>query len=109
MNFSEQTFNALAAYEKYFTTAIDGNWCPNPGRAALTIIHDALDAHDGRVTRMNYNCATCQLNLVKRAGYMYRADKEERIAAMLAVKTPAKRQPTRTRKGATAIKAKKDE
>lgn len=81
MNFTDQTFERLAAFESYFDTAIHGDWCPNPGRDALNVMCDALDEHDGRKNPRNFNCASCQLRIVKRTGYLYIADKAEREAA----------------------------
>jgi len=81
MNFSDKDFEALAPFESYFRTAVDADWCPNPGRAALVTMHAALDAHDGRTTRQDYNCGQCLLRLVKRVGYLYFADKTAREAA----------------------------
>lgn len=81
MNFSDSTFETLAQYERYFRTAVDSDWCPNPGRTALGVMQDALDAIDRRTTPVNYNCGTCVLRVVKRAGYLYFADKAEREAA----------------------------
>lgn len=86
MNFSEQTFNRLAEYERYFRTACDADWCSNPGRSALATMCDALDEHDKGITRTprDFNCGACQLRIVKRTGYLYFADKAEREAATLA-------------------------
>ena len=81
MNFSEQTYNDLAQYERYFRTATEADWCPNPGRAALDRMQDALDALDGRRGPRNHNCGTCLLRVVKRTGFLWLADKEERQAA----------------------------
>lgn len=78
MNFSDKTFEALAKYERYFRTAVDADWCPNPGLAALKEIHAAVDEHDKRQTHQDYACGQCLLRLVRRCGYMYFADKTER-------------------------------
>lgn len=78
MNFSDKTFEALTKYERYFRTAVDADWCSNPGRDALIEIHAAVDEHDKRQTSQDYSCGQCLLRLVKRCGYMYFADKTER-------------------------------
>lgn len=103
MTFSEQTFEALSAYETQFRTAINGDWCTNPGRAALGLMHAELERIDKRQSRMNYNCSTCVLTTVKRIGRLYFADKAEREAAAAPEasqpdKTPAKSNKTKTRK-----------
>lgn len=91
MNFSAQTFDALAKYERYFRSAVDADWCPNPGRTALEEIHAAVDAHDGRQTRQDYSCGQCLLRLVKRCGFMYFSDKTARETASLAKKKTTKK------------------
>lgn len=113
MIFSEQTFEALSAYETQYRTAINGDWCSNPGRAALALMHAELERIDKRQSRMNYNCSTCVLTTVKRIGRLYFADKAEREAKLAAEaagevaaapeasqpdKTPAKSNKAKTRK-----------
>lgn len=92
MNFTDKTFDALAPFERYFKTACDANWCPNPGRAALDVMAAALTEKDGRRTVVNHACGSCILNVVKRAGFMYFADKAQREAAA----APEAPQPTKT-------------
>ena len=98
MNFSEQTFNWLAEYERYFRTACSSDWCSNPGRSALATMCDALDEHDKGITRTprDFNCGACQLRIVKRTGYLYFADKAEREAA--AAQKVAPKKTTKPRK-----------
>lgn len=105
MNFSEQTFNRLAEYERYFRTACDADWCSNPGRSALATMCDALDEHDKGIIRTprDFNCGACQLRIVKRTGYLYFVDKAEREAAAAReaanpVKAPAKKTTAATAK-----------
>lgn len=103
MNFSEKTYNDLAQYERYFRTATEADWCPNPGRAALDRMQDALDALDGRRGPRNHNCGTCLLRVVKRTGFLWLADKAEREAqdaleVPKATKTPAKKTNASTAK-----------
>lgn len=96
MNFTDKTFETLAPFERYFKTACDANWCPNPGRAALDVMAAALTEKDGRRTVVNHSCGSCILNVVKRAGFLYFADKAAREAAAAPeapqpAKTPAKK------------------
>ena len=81
MNFSESTYEALAPFERYFKTACDADWCPNPGRAALDRMADALTEKDGRRTAVNHSCGSCILRVVKRTGYLFFEDKAAREAA----------------------------
>ena len=103
MNFTDKTFETLATFERYFKTATEADWCPNPGRAALEIMADALTEKDGRRTFINHACGSCILNVVKRAGFMYFADKAQREAAAAPEapqpsKTPAKKKTASTAK-----------
>ncbi|MBO7686781.1 MAG: hypothetical protein J6V72_10380 [Kiritimatiellae bacterium] len=81
MNFSDKTFESLAPFERYFRTACDADWCPNPGRAALDTMAAALTEKDGRRTAINHACGSCILRVVKRTGYLWFEDKAERKAA----------------------------
>lgn len=111
MNFSESTYEALAPFERYFKTACDADWCPNPGRAALDRMADALTEKDGRRTAVNHACGSCILRVVKRTGYLFFEDKAAREqAAQVAreaaaapeapkpAKTPAKKKTASTAK-----------
>lgn len=107
MNFTDKTFETLATFERYFKTACDADWCPNPGRAALEIMADALSEKDGRRTFINHACGSCILNVVKRAGYLWFEDKAAR-AAQEAPAAPETPKPTKTAaKKKTASTAKK--
>ena len=103
MNFSESTYEALAPFERYFKTACDADWCPNPGRAALDRMADALTEKDGRRTAVNHSCGSCILRVVKRTGYLFFEDKAAREAAAAPeapkpTKTPAKKKTASTAK-----------
>lgn len=106
MNFSEQTFETLAQYERYFQTATTADWCPNPGRAALDAMADALTEKDGRRTAVNHSCGSCILRVVKRTGYLWFEDKAARAQreaqdaheAPKPTATPAKKKTASTAK-----------
>ena len=96
MNFTDKTFETLGNFERYFKTACEADWCPNPGRAALEIMADALSEKDGRRTFINDACGSCILNVVKRTGNLYFEDKAQRETAAAPetpkpTKTPAKK------------------
>ena len=78
MNFSDKTFEALAPFERYFKTATEADWCPNPGRSALDAMAAALTEKDGRRTAVNHACGSCILGVVKRTGYLWFEDKAAR-------------------------------
>lgn len=106
MNFSESTYDALAPFERYFKTACDADWCPNPGRAALDRMADALTEKDGRRTAVNHACGSCILRVVKRTGYLFFEDKAQREAAAAPeapkpTATPAKKKTASTAKKTT--------
>lgn len=106
MNFSDKTFESLAPFERYFRTACDADWCPNPGRAALDTMAAALTEKDGRRTAINHACGSCILNVVKRTGYLWFEDKAQREAPAAPetpkpAKTPAKKKTASTAKKTT--------
>lgn len=96
MNFSDKTFEALAPFERYFKTATEADWCPNPGRAALDAMAEALTEKDGRRTAVNHACGSCILRVVKRTGYLWFEDKAQR-AACEAAAAPETPKPSKTR------------
>ncbi len=79
MNFTDKTFETLATFERYFKTACEADWCPNPGRAALDAMAEALTEKDGRRTAVNHSCGSCILRVVKRTGYLWFEDKAARM------------------------------
>lgn len=106
MNFSDKTFESLAPFERYFRTACDADWCPNPGRAALDTMAAALTEKDGRRTAINHACGSCILNVVKRTGYLWFEDKAARETAAAPetpkpTKIPAKKTTASTAKKTT--------
>jgi hypothetical protein len=106
MNFSDKTFEALAPFERYFKTATEADWCPNPGRAALDAMAEALTEKDGRRTAVNHACGSCILRVVKRTGYLWFEDKAARASydaqdaheAPQPTATPAKKKTASTAK-----------
>ena len=36
MNFTDKTFETLAPFERYFKTATEADWCPNPGNVSTS-------------------------------------------------------------------------
>lgn len=107
MTFTDKTFEALAPFERHFNTAINGDWCSNPGRDALDLMHAELDRIDNRTTRMNYNCSTCVLTIVKRIGRLYFADKAEREAAAAPETPQPSKAPAKKKTASTAKKTAK--
>ncbi|MBR1575868.1 MAG: hypothetical protein IJ654_05390 [Bacteroidales bacterium] len=81
MTFNEEQFQTLAKYEGYFKTAVEASWCRYPGRAALVTVHAILKDATGDRRRLNTSCGVCTLNLMRDAGRIYFADKQERIDA----------------------------
>lgn len=103
MNFSDKTFEALAAYEDHFRTAVNSNYTRNPGRAALVTMIAAVKEATGRSLPPLFGCATCQLRIVKNAGRLWLADKAERAAtATETAEAAAPKKPRAPRKKKTA-------
>lgn len=81
MNYSDEQFAELSKYEDNFRTAISGNWARNIPVPELKRIRAIYEAAAKLHIPFNAGCGTCRLNLLKRAGKLYFADKEARIAA----------------------------
>ena len=81
MNYTKEQFETLSQWEENFRTARDGNWARNPGRSALAVINDALNAATGVKHRLNAWCQQCILNTLQKAGKLYFEDKAEMEAA----------------------------
>lgn len=77
MNYTKEQFDALAPYEGNFGTAIRSKWSPYPGAEALRLIHRIFTSATGDRRRLNSACSVCVLHLLRDAGKLYFADKEE--------------------------------
>lgn len=87
MNYTDKQFDALAPYEDNFRTAVEGEWTRRIPVEGQTLIRKTYE--DATSTRVPYNagCANCLINLLRRAGRLYFADKKERDAQASAAKT----------------------
>ena len=115
MNYTDEQFAALAPFEDNFRTAIDGEWTRRirtPDQLRIKEIYEA--ATKSRIP-FNQGCGTCLLNLLKRAGRLYFADKAEKTqpeipaipeAPAEAPKTP-QISPSRTKTGKPSAKSNK--
>lgn len=81
MTFTQEQFETLAQFEKYFKPAVEANWSPYPGAANLTTMHTILREATGDRRRPNFGCNVCQFNLVRDVARLYYKDREERLAA----------------------------
>lgn len=80
MNYTDQQFNALAPYEDNLRTAVEGEWTRRiPVEGQILIRKTYEDATNSRIP-FNVGCASCLINLLRRAGRLYFADKKEREA-----------------------------
>lgn len=80
MNYTDQQFNALALYEDNLRTAVEGEWTRRiPVEGQIIIRKTYEDATNSRIP-FNVGCASCLINLLRRAGRLYFADKKEREA-----------------------------
>lgn len=104
MNYTDEQFAELSKYEDHFRTAIQGNWARNIPLPEAKRIRAIYEAAGKTRFPLNMACATCRLNLLKRAGKLYFADKDERIAAANAAEAAAKTIEEAKQKKATAKK-----
>lgn len=90
MYYTDEQFQALAAYEDHFALVIRARYARNPGRDALRTIHDAYCAATKTQSALHANCAACIVSLLTGAGKLYFADKAEREAQAAAKKAQKK-------------------
>lgn len=68
----------LSKYESNMENAVKSDWCRAMGRADLEKIHKVYVDATGSNIRLNVNCATCTLSLLKDVGNLYFAQKKEK-------------------------------
>lgn len=78
MILTDEQFNALAPYEKYFETMVKAKWSRHPGNVALELIHSIHCQVMGHAYKMNKGCSNCISNLLSDMGTIYFKDKYER-------------------------------
>lgn len=80
MNYTDKQFDALVPYEDNFRTAVEGEWTRRIPVEGQTLIRKIYE--DATATRVPFNagCANCLINLLRRAGRLYFADKKDRDA-----------------------------
>lgn len=80
MNYTKEQFQALAPYADNFRTAIEGEWSRRIPVDGQKLIRKTYE--DATKTRIPFNsgCQLCLLNLLKRAGRLWFADKKEMAA-----------------------------
>lgn len=76
MTFTKDQMEMLSKFEEHFKTAVNADWCRNPGRENLQVIHQILTSATGDRRRLDANCQHCILTLVRDTGKLYFADKE---------------------------------
>lgn len=81
MILTDEQMTALAVYEPYFKTAVNGNWARHPGQAALQVIHGVYTGATGDRRRLNASCQSCILHLIKDCGELYYKELAERSTA----------------------------
>jgi len=86
MNYTQEQFQALAPYADNFRTAIEGEWSRRIPVDGQKLIRKTYE--DATKTRIPFNsgCQLCLLNLLKRAGRLWYADKKEIEASQAAPK-----------------------
>lgn len=82
MTFTREQMQILAQWESNFGTAVRSNWARGIGRSATAQLHRIYTEATGDRRTLNASCGTCVLRLLKDAGRLYFADKEEMIALM---------------------------
>lgn len=104
MNYTDEQFAEISKYEDNFRTAMEGNWSRNITLPELKRLRSIYEEAAKTRFPLNVACGTCRLRLLKQAGKLYFADKEERIAAANAAEAAAKTAEAAKPKKATAKK-----
>lgn len=78
MKLTKEQYEALAPYEAQFITATKSQWARHPGKAALDLMCDTIEAVTGRRPRRNHTCNICVLNIITEMGSIWLTDKAER-------------------------------
>lgn len=82
MTFTDQQFETLAPFERYFVTANRSNYgyCGSKNAERIHAVLKEAGIYSPN-HRTSYTCSRCVLDLLKRAGALWLADKQERIDA----------------------------
>ena len=102
MRYTDEQMEALKDLEPYFETAIRASWSRAVPRVLMETCHRIFEEASGHAYPFLYNCAQCQLNLLKDAGVPYfaqkaeKAEKAEKAHVVEATEEPA--QPVRKKK-----------
>lgn len=75
--FTKKQMETLSKYEGNMETAVKADWCRAMGRTDLQTIHAIYVERTGSNMRLNTNCATCTLQLLKEVGSLYFSQKEK--------------------------------
>ena len=78
MNYTDEQFNALAPYEDNFRTALEANWTRRIPIEGQKLIRQTYQDATGDKVPFNTGCATCVINILRRAGKRWFQDKTER-------------------------------
>lgn len=94
MNYTNEQFNALAPYEDNFRTAVEGDWTRRVPLAGQQLIRSTYESATKTRIPFNAGCASCLINLLKRAGRLWFADQKERAARPATAAAPESEQKT---------------
>ena len=91
MTFTEEQFESLAPFERYFITATRSKYgyCGSKNAERIHAVLKEAGIYSPN-HRTSYTCSRCVLDLLKRAGALWLADKQERIDAASAAEAAAK-------------------
>lgn len=94
MNYTDAQFNALVPYEDNFRTAVEGDWTRRVPLAGQQLIRSTYESATKTRIPFNAGCASCLINLLKRAGRLWFADQKERAARPATAAAPETEQKT---------------
>ncbi len=103
MKLTQEEFAAVAVYEQQIQTAVRSNYLRNVGRSGLAVLVPIYERATASKLSVNGNCAACILDLLKRIGAIYFADKAEQEQQAAAATASTSEVKTRGRGRRTRI------
>lgn len=77
---TDNTYNALAQYQKDFSRAIDSKYYIYPGAQAITMMRDAIAEETGKTPALNHDCGHCIYEIIREAGQLWRKEAARRAS-----------------------------
>lgn len=77
MTFTKEQMEVLSQWEEHFKTAINAHWSRGIGTRNYATLHKIMEEATHKKRSFHPSCGNCMFNLIKDAGVLYFADKQE--------------------------------